>query len=134
MSLVINILKIVSIVTFLLIPGLDENTVPNFAFIALCLFQSFHDIFNNSIHIFWEGLILIPILTALVIFYKSKNYKILFICFLILLLPLTYATGLIKNYARIDFWFVFTYGTFIITSIAVILLAQKKDNSEKIVQ
>jgi hypothetical protein len=117
-----------------MIPGLDENEVPNFALLIIGLFQSINDILNNSVIILWEGLFVIPILIALVIFYKSKSYKILLICFLILLIPVTYANALIREYTIINFWFLFTYGTFIITSIAVILLAQKKDNSEKIVQ
>jgi hypothetical protein len=127
MSLTTKILKIIAIISFLMIPGLDENGIPNFAFMLLCLFQFVHDIFNNSTVIFWEGLIVIPILAAIVIFAISSSYKILLFCFLGLLIPLTYATGLITNYARINFWFIFTFATFIIASIAVILLAQKEN-------
>jgi hypothetical protein len=127
MSIAIKILKITAILSFLMIPGLDENGVPNFAFMGLCLYQFIHDIFNNSLIKFWEGLIIVPILVALVVFYKSKSYKILLICFLSLLIPLTYATGLIINYTRINFWFLLMFITFIAASIAVIILAEKEN-------
>ncbi|MBW4359631.1 hypothetical protein [Flavobacterium taihuense] len=127
MSLTIKHFKIISIIAFFMIMGLHENGVPNFALLAIYLYQFVHDIFNNSSIIFWEGIITIPILATLVVFFKSKNYKILVFCFLGLIISLTYATGLITNYARINFWFIFTFATFIIASIAVILLAQKEN-------
>ncbi|MBW4359632.1 hypothetical protein [Flavobacterium taihuense] len=126
MSIIIKILKIIAITSFLMIPGLDENGTPNLAFMMLCLFQFFHDIFNASTVIFWEGFIIIAIIAALVVFLISKSYKILLFSFLVLLIPLTYASGLITNYARINFWFLFTFLIFIISSIWVIILAQKK--------
>jgi hypothetical protein len=127
MSLTTKILKIIAIISFLMIMGLHENGVPNFALLAIYLYQFVHDIFNNSSIIFWEGLITIPILATLVVFFKSKNYKILVFCFLGLIISLIYTTGLITNYARINFWFILLFATFIIASIAVILLAQKEN-------
>jgi hypothetical protein len=125
MSLDIKNYKITSTITFLIIMGLHENGVPNFALLAIYSYQFIHDIFNNSFSIFWEGLIVIPILAALVIFCKSKSYKILLFCFIGLLISLIYTTGLTNNYTRINFWFMFTFVTFIIASIGAILLAQK---------
>jgi hypothetical protein len=127
MSLAMKVYKIISIISFLMIMGLHENGVPNFALLAIYLYQFVHYIFNNSSIIFWEGLVVVPILAAIVIFAISRSYKILLFCFLGLLIPLTYATGLITNYARINFWVIFTFATFIIASIAVILLAQKEN-------
>ncbi|MDX6183585.1 hypothetical protein SGQ44_14710 [Flavobacterium sp. Fl-77] len=125
MSITIKILKIIAIISFLIIPGLDENGTPNLAFMMLCLYQFFYDICNASTVIFWEGFIIIPIIAALIVFFISKSYKILFFCFLVLLIPLTYASGLITNYSRINFWFLFTFLLFILSSIGVIILAQK---------
>lgn len=126
MSLTIKILKLTAIISFLMIPGLDENETPNFAFMMLCLVQFFHDIFNFSAVIFWEGFIVIPILAALAIFAINRSYKILLFCFLVLLIPLTYASGLITNYSRINFLFLFTFLIFILSSIRVIVLAKKR--------
>jgi hypothetical protein len=127
MSLTIKDLKIISIIAFLMIPGLDENIVQTFALLAIGLFQFIHDLFNDFIFTLRIGLFVIPIFTALVVFYKCKSYKILIICVLSLVIPLMQAIGVIRNSSRIDFWFIFTFATFIITSIAVIILAQKEN-------
>jgi hypothetical protein len=104
MSLAMKVYKIISIISFLLIMGLHENGVPNFALLAIYLYQFVYDIFNNSSIIFWEGLITIPILATLVVFFKIKDFKILVFCFLGLIISLIYTTGLINNYTRINFW------------------------------
>ena len=126
MSITIKILKIISILSFLLIPGLDQNGIPNFALLTFYIFQFFNDLFNNSsANIFWDGLITIPIVVGLFVFYKWSNYKILFFCFIGLLISLTYVVGLFINYTRINFWFVFMYTTYVASSITVVLLTRR---------
>ena len=125
MSLTIKILKIVAVISFLILPGLHENGVPHFGFLLFCLLQFITDLFSNSSSIFWQGFLVVPILTTIVIFFISKNYKILAFCFLGLLISSMFTTGLIYNYKRIDFLFLFMYLIFIISSIGVIILVQK---------
>ena len=127
MSLTIKILKILAIIAFLILPGLHENGVPHFGFLLFCLLQFITDLFSNSTSIFWQGFLVVPILGTIAIFFISKNYKILLFCFLGLLISSMFTTGLIANYKRIDFLFLFTFATFIIASIVVILLAQKEN-------
>ncbi|MNQ03691.1 hypothetical protein D3C85_163960 [compost metagenome] len=121
---VIKILKIVAIISLLMLPGLSENGIPFFAFLLYCLWVFIMGILGNSDPIFWEGLLVLPILTTLIVFLISKSYKILLFCFLILLI--TQIPSLITNYKRIDFLFLFLFLTFIISSISVIALLKKK--------
>ncbi len=125
MSLNISFLKFISILSFLLINGVQENGVPNFAILLIYLFQFFSDVFNNTSTIFWEGLITIPIFGLLILFLRSKNYRVLLICFLSLLIVLVYITGVLSNYYRIDLTFSIPLLIFLISSIYVILLAKK---------
>ena len=124
MPLTIKILKIVAIISLLMLPGLSENGIPYFAFLLYCLRQFITDLFGNLDYIFWQGLFVVPILAILVVFFISKNYKILLFCFLGLLI--TQIPSLITNYKRIDFLFLFLFSTFIISSVGVIKLNQKK--------
>ncbi|MDX6183901.1 hypothetical protein SGQ44_16445 [Flavobacterium sp. Fl-77] len=126
MSLTIKILKIIAIISFLMLPGLHENGVPHFGFLLFCLLQFITDLFSNSTSIFWQGFLVVPILVTLAIFFISKNYKILFFCFLILLISSMFTTGLIANYERINFLFLFVFLIFILSSIGVIALVKKR--------
>lgn len=126
MSLTIKILKIVAIISFLWLPGLDENGFPHFAFLIFCLRQFIASLSGNSDSIFWQGFLVLPILATLIIFLISKVNKILSFCFLVLLISSMFTTGLIANYERIDYLYVLIYLTFIISSICVIILIKKK--------
>ena len=126
MSLNISFLKFISILSFLLINGVQENGVPNFAFLLIYLFQFFSDVFSNASTIFWEGLITIPIFGLLIQFLRSKNYRVLFICFFSLLVVLVYITGVLNNYQRIDLTFIIPLFIFFISSIYLILLTKKR--------
>ncbi|QLC66137.1 hypothetical protein LPB248_07545 [Flavobacterium sp. LPB0248] len=128
MSLTIKILKTGAIISFLWLPGLDENGFPHFAFLLFCLRQFITSLSGNSDSIFWEGFLVLPILATLIVFLISKSYKILSFCFLILLISSMFTTGLIANYKRIDYLYLFIYLTFIISSICVIVLMKKKPN------
>lgn len=124
MSLTIRILKIVAVISFLMLPGLSENGIPFFAFLLYCLRVFITDLFGNADPIFWEGLFVLPILATIIIFFISKNYKILLFCFLGLLL--TQIPSLITYYKNIDFLYLFIFLTFIISSISIIVLVKKK--------
>jgi hypothetical protein len=126
MSITITTAKIISIISFLMIPGLHENGVPNLALLAIYLYQFLNDLLGKSYRIFWEGIIVIPILVALIVFLLNKNFKILLICFVILLASLIYTTGILNNFFRIDFWFVFIFLVFLTSSIFVLLKTQKR--------
>jgi hypothetical protein len=126
MSLNIPLLKFISILSFLLINGVQENGVPNFAILLIYLFQFFSDVFSNTAAIFWEGLITIPIFGLLILFLRSKNYKDLLSCFLSLLVVLVYITGVLNNYHRIGLTFIIPLLIFLISSIYVILLVKKR--------
>lgn len=120
----IKILKIVAIISFLMLPRLSENGIPYFAFLLYCLWLFIMSIFGHLDPIFWQGLFVVPILATLVVFFISKNNKILLFCFLGLLI--IQIPSLIINYKRIDFLFLFLFLTFIISSIGVIKLNQKR--------
>lgn len=131
MNISINIktLKIISIISFLLISGIQEHGIPNIGLLTLYLFQAIHDIIsNNSFRIFWEGLLTVPIIGIWIIFFKNRNYKILLFYFLCLLISLIYSTGAFYtfNYHRIDFWYILLFLIFIVSSLAVIYLTQKE--------
>lgn len=126
MSLTIKILKIVAIISFLWLPGLNENGFPHFAFLLFCLRQFITSLSGNSDSIFWQGFLVLPILATLIVFLISQVNKILSFCFLVLLISSMFTTGLIANYKRIDYLYVFIYLTFIISSICVIVLIKKK--------
>lgn len=128
MSLTIKILKIAAIISFLMIPGLHENGVPHFAFLSFCLLQFITDAFSNSISIFWQGLIVVAILVALIVFFISKSSKVVLFCFLGLLISSMFTTGLIANYKRIDFLFLFVFLIFKLSSIGAITLLKKRQH------
>lgn len=109
-----------------MLPGLSENGIPFFAFLFYCLRLFITDLFCSSDSIFWQGLFVIPILATLVVFFISKNYKILLFCFLGLLI--TQIPSLITYYKSIDFLFLFLFLTFIISSIGVIVVIKKEQS------
>ncbi len=129
MSLTIKILKIVAIISFLWLPGLDENGFPHFAFLLFCLRQFITSLSGNSDSIFWQGFLVLPILATLIVFLISKVNKILSFCFLVLLISSMFTTGLIANYKRIDYIFLSVFSIFVICSIGVIILIKKKQQT-----
>lgn len=126
MSLIIRISKISAVISFLITTGLHENTVPNFALLAIYLYQFINDILKKSSAIFWEGLIVLPLFALLIIFFISRNYKIVATSFIALLCSLIYITGFVPNYQRIDFWFSALTLIFIISSLYAIIKTKKQ--------
>ena len=132
MSLTVRILKVISIVSYLGIPSLNENGFPFFAVLLIFLFQFLNDVFTNPIDIFWEGLITIPIIAAIIVFLRNKRYKILLCSFTFLFIALLYITDVTSNsnHHRIDFWFIAISILFIISSLAVVILTKNKSKDQ----
>ncbi len=125
MSINLRVAKFIAVLSFLLISGVQENGVPNFALILIYFYQFLSDL-SNSVHpIFWEGLLTIPVLGLLILILVNRNYKVLLSCFVVLLAFLVYTTGLLHNYHRINTAFVIPLVLYIISSVYVIALARK---------
>ncbi|RUT68351.1 hypothetical protein D0817_21745 [Flavobacterium cupreum] len=122
MSVAIRISKITAVISFLIIPGLHENGLPNVALLGIYFFQFFNDIIGTSEEIFWEGFLAVPVFTFLIIFLLSRKFKTLLITFLILLAVLIYITGIINNYQRINMGFIALLSIYILSSMYVLKL------------
>ncbi|XDZ53905.1 hypothetical protein FlaCF_0953 [Flavobacterium tructae] len=128
MSIDIRSTKLIAVLSFLLISGVQQNGVPNFALLLIYLFQFLNDVFSSISKVFWEGLIAIPIFSLLILFLISKNYRVLLICFFMLFVALTYITGIIGNLHRIGFTFVIPTLIFLVSSIYVIVSLKRRNN------
>jgi len=125
MSINLRVSKLIAIISFLLISGIQENGVPIFALLLIYLYQFLNDLFSGVSPIFWEGLIIIPVLSLLILFLISKNYRILLGCFVVLFAFLVYFTGLVGNYHRINAVFVIPLLLFLLSSVYAIILTKK---------
>lgn len=122
----IKLLKIIAIISFLIIPGLQENAIPNFALLLIFLFQFFSDIINQELSIFWEGFISIPIIGTLITFYlceKRRDVYLQIFCFIALLMSILILSEIAypSNFHRISYEFIVPLVVFIITSILLIV-------------
>lgn len=112
-----------------MISGLQENGVPNLMLFIIYLFQFCNDLLNHVSPIFWEGLIVIPIFLVLILFIITKNFKFMFLCFIILLISEFYFSGFFfqDNYKRAtSFMFLVPFIIFILSSAYVSWLNLKK--------
>ncbi len=125
MSINLKVIKFIAVLSFLLTYGAQENGVPNFILLIIYFYQFLYDLFNNTSSILWQGLIAIPTFGLLVLFLRSRNYKILLSCFVILLFIIFYITGLLYNYHRINDAFTIPLIIFLISSVYAIILAKK---------
>ena len=128
-------LKIISIISFLLLDGIQEHGTINFALILMYLFSFLHDIIHlPKIGIFWEGAISIPIIALLITLYASKNHQktIILTCFILLYTTIPITTGLLNNvnYKRITFLGIIPLFIFIITSLFLIFLSFKNEKNK----
>jgi hypothetical protein len=128
MSINIKILKFITVLSFLLINGVQEHGVPNFALLLIYLYQFFNDIFTGASTIFWGGLITIPIYALLILFFISESYRILLMIFFLLFVILIYITGIPNNYHRINLAFIIPTALFIISAIVSIVLEKRKSS------
>lgn len=129
-----KILKIISVISFLFIEGIQLHGSLNFAILLLYLYQFIHDIlkFSQSHDIFWEGSLAIPIIGTLITLFFCKTYKdryLLLFCFFVLLFAILILTGITypENHERIlSVGFIPALSIFIISSFWLIILNFKK--------
>lgn len=136
--MVIKILKIISIISFLLICGIDQKGFPVFIALLIYLFVFTQELFysGNSNDIPWEALI-IPLLIIgnLIVFWIYKIYRdkyFIVLCFIALLLSTFVFTGITNPYnyhQDLPLSFILPMSIFIISSIILIVKNFKK-NSE----
>lgn len=125
MSINLRVTKIIAVLSFLLISGVQENGVPNLALLLIYFYQFLSGLSSNVSSIFWEGLVIIPVLGLLILFVVSRNYSVLLSCFVVLLAFAVYITGLMNNYHRINIAFIIPLVLFLTSSIYAIAVAKK---------
>jgi hypothetical protein len=130
---IVKTLKIISIVSFLLICGLDEIGLPIFISIPYMLMIFFQDL-SDSDNWILVGYSIFIILT-LIFFLSCRQYKdryLLSLCFITLLTVAFIQTGIsnLENYIRITNWFIFPSAIFIISSVLLIILNFKKPENK----
>lgn len=126
-------LKIISIISFLLINGLDENRTLNLGLILVFLFEFIRGIthfWENDI--FWEGIITIPLIGTLIVFSQCKNRKdsyLYLICFISLLLSALVLTEVIypKNYEKVSYGYVVSLLIFMCSSLLIFFKLLRKN-------
>lgn len=124
-------LKIICIISFLLIEGMQQHASINFGMVTLYLYQFFHDIinFHNVQNIFWSGgLISILVIITLITLYTTKNYSdrfIVIVCIIFLFFCIMYIDG-IHSLQNLKIGFIFPLVIFIISSFLLIILNFKK--------
>lgn len=135
-------LKIISVISFLLISGIQLRGTLNIGMIFLYFYTFFNCILNNAFFIesSWESVLFIPILGTVFILFSLRPFKdkyLLLLCYIALTLFSLLATGALdcENYSRISYGFIIPSTIFIISSIILIVLnfrkPTKKDNLEK---
>lgn len=121
----------ISIISYLLIGGIQQNGLPNFGVILLFDYQFFHDIFMYPFTqnpIFWEGIIAILVLVCLIGIRISKKHRDrypLILYFIILIIAGLFFTGINNsvNLHRIsNLEFIIPSIIFLISTIALIIL------------
>lgn len=128
-------LKIVSVISFFLISGVQEVGLPIFISILYIIVNLLINS-NNSDLDFWIGGILgISIIGTLIIYVlcrKGRDILLSLFCFIALLLAVLFLTGATEptNYKRISLWFVLPFSTFIISSVAIIIINFRDSNFE----
>lgn len=131
---VMKIIKLLCIISFLLISSIGDNGQP----IIIILFLYFYQLINDLLHltttpsIFWEGIIVIPVIGALIILAFFKQYKnklLLYLSILALLISIIELTGIINfSHSTLSSTLSFTipFIIFIISSIILIIKYHKK--------
>ncbi|GAA4157382.1 hypothetical protein GCM10022217_17200 [Chryseobacterium ginsenosidimutans] len=123
-------LKIISVISFLLIEGIQLHGTLNIGILFIYIFQLIQDVlsFSNIHTIFWEGILAILIVGTLITFLVCRKYSdkyILLFCFIALLFSTMYISG-VFNYDKITIGFIIPLSLFVISSIWLIILNFKK--------
>ncbi len=124
MRLTMKALKIIAIISFFLIGGVNEKGTLNFMIIPMGIFVFFSEVFDGNIELesLLGFLMILVLVGTLLVFYRSRKYKdryIMILCFISLSLFSTYLSGII--YHPPTLWFIVTSGIFIIASLTLIV-------------
>ena len=117
-----KILKIISVVSFLLVFGIQEVGLPIFISIPYMMVNLLVNI--PDLDSWLLGLFAVSMVWTLITLFSSKKYKdLVILCFIALLMGAIYLTGTLnpKNYERITLWFVIPLSIFIISSVLLII-------------
>ncbi|REC64449.1 hypothetical protein DRF65_02440 [Chryseobacterium pennae] len=121
-------LKIISVISFLLIGGIQLHATVNLIMLLLYIYTLIQNIFSPPpvLDSSWESLLIIPIIGTIIIFLSCKRYTdrfLLLTCSAGLLLTLILLSGITDpdNYTRITFGFIIPFLGFIISSLLLIV-------------
>jgi hypothetical protein len=137
-----KILKIITILSFLFIIGLQENGYPILFMLILYAYQFLHDLFTfNFLGNSWLMGISLPIIGIIILYkrFADRSFFIYLLCFIIFVAAVIYFTGIFErvNWQRVSFWFLIPSFTFIISSILLLVKSYKiykKEQKSKILQ
>ncbi|EQB90973.1 hypothetical protein HZQ19_02965 [Elizabethkingia anophelis] len=121
-----NILALISIVSFLLIPGLHYDSLPTIFFYIVDVISSLF-IESPKIEIVLQFILIICIIGAFTVFLsEKKNRNLKIFCFIALMIFAVYFSY-IWDGAQITTWFVVDILVFMISSLLIIIKDFKKE-------
>ncbi|PRB00510.1 hypothetical protein CQ046_18780 [Chryseobacterium sp. MYb7] len=133
----LSVIKIISVLSFLMICSVDRDDLPVFIYIIFGLFQFINDIVSLSFSqhtILWEGIAMIPLIGTLYIFASSGKFKdryLMLFCFIALLsilFSLIVPSIFYKdNISKLRLSFIIPFIIFVIGSIYTLLLVFKNN-------
>lgn len=124
-------LKIISILSFLFIVGLQQNGYPILFMLVLFAYQFINDLFSfQFLADSWKMGISLPII-GVIIFYRSLSNKSFYVnlsCFILFIFAAIYFTGIweLQNWRRFSLWFFIPSLIFFVSSILVLVKSYKK--------
>lgn len=135
MQLTMKILKLISIVSYMMICSIDQKGFPIFVLLLVYLVDFFQSFTYNSLEISWNSFITcILTIGTLSVFLKCRKYKdkyLLIFCFISLLLSTIIYTGILNpsNYYYQNQslkWFAVPFFVFVLSSLSLIILNVKR--------
>lgn len=130
-----KILKLISIVSYMMICSIDQKGFPIFVLLLVYLVDFFQSFTYNSLEISWNSFITcILTIGTLSVFLKCRKYKdkyLLIFCFISLLLSTIIYTGILNpsNYYYQNQslkWFAVPFFVFVLSSLSLIILNVKR--------
>jgi hypothetical protein len=133
----LSVIKIISVLSFLMICSVDRDDLPVFIYIIFGLFQFINDVVSLSFSqhtILWEGIAMIPLIGTLYIFVSSGKFKdryLMLFCFIALLsilFSLIVPSIFYKdNISKLRLSFIIPFIIFVMGSIYTLLLVFKNN-------
>jgi hypothetical protein len=133
----LSVIKIISVLSFLMICSIDRDDLPLFIYIIFGLYQFINDIVSLSFsqhNILWEGIAMIPLIGTLYVFLSSGKYKdryLMLLCFIALLsilFSLIVPNIFYKdNISKLRLSFIIPFIIFVMGSIYTLLLVFKNN-------